>query len=54
MSFNEFIIKYELNNKATSTIENPQNLSSLSLNDVAIYLRGGPFKNDIGIVNLNQ
>ena len=30
-----------------------QILSSLSLNNVGIYLRDGPFKSDIGIVNLH-
>ena len=53
MSFNEFIIEYILKNKATSNLENQQILSSLSLSDVGIYLRGGPFKNHIRIVNLN-
>ena len=53
MTFNDFIKKYELKNKATSNIKIQQVLSSLSLNDVGIYLRDGPFESNIGIVNLH-
>ena len=53
MTFNDFIKKYNLKNKATSNIKIQQVLSSLSLNDVGIYLRDGPFESDIGIVNLH-
>ena len=53
MTFNDFVIKYKLKNKATSNIKIQQVLSSLSLNDVGIFLRDGPFKSDIGIVNLH-
>ena len=53
LTFNEFIKKYKLKNKATSNIKIQQVLSSLSLNGVGIYLRDGPFKSDIGIVNLH-
>ena len=53
MSFNDFFNKYELKNKATSNIKIQQILTSLSLNDVGIYLRDGPFSSDIGIVNLH-
>ena len=53
MTFNDFIKKYELKNKATSSLKIQNILSSLSLNDVGIYLRDGPFKSDIGIVNLH-
>ena len=53
MTFNEFIKKFNLKNKPTSNIKIQQVLSSLSLNDVGIYLRDGPFKSDIGIVNLH-
>ena len=53
MTFNEFIKKHNLKNKATSNIKIQQVLSSLSLNDVGIYLRDGPFKSDIGVVNLH-
>ena len=53
MAFNEFIKKFNLKNKATSNIKIQQVLSSLSLNDVGIYLRDGSFESDIGIVNLH-
>ena len=53
MTFNSIIKKYNLRNKATSTLKIQQVLSSLSLNDVWIYLRDGPFKSDIVIVNLH-
>ena len=53
MIFNDFIKKYKLKNEATSNIKIQQVLSSLSLNNVGIYLRDGPFESDIGIVNLH-
>ena len=53
MTFNEFIKKYNLKNIATSNIKIQNILSSLSLNDIGIYLRDGPFKSVIGIVNLH-
>ena len=53
MTFNDFIKKYNLRNKATSNIKIQQVLSSQSLNDVGNYLRDGPFSSDIGIVNLH-
>ena len=53
MTFNDFIKKYKLKNKETSNLRIQQILSSLSLNDVGIYLRDGPFLSDIGIVDLN-
>ena len=53
MSFNDFIKKNNLNKKATSNLKIQHVLLSLSLNDVGIYLRDGPFKSDIGIVNLH-
>ena len=53
LTFNEFIKKHNLRNKATSNIKTQQVLSSFSLNDVGIYLRDGPFESDIGIVNLH-
>ena len=49
MSFNDFVHKYKLKNKATSKI----NLSSIGLENVGIYLRDGPFSGDIGIANLH-
>ena len=53
MTFNDFIKKYKLKNEATSNIKIQQVFSSLSLIDVGIYLRDGPFESDIGIVNLH-
>ena len=53
MTFNEFFKKFNLKSKATSNIKIQQVLSFLSLNDVGIYLRGGPFESDIGVVNLH-
>ena len=53
LTFNEFIKKHNLRNKATSNIKIQKVLSSLSLNDVGIYLREGSFKSDIAIVNLH-
>ena len=52
-SFNAFVRKYNLKNKATSNINIQQVLSFLSLNDVGIILRDGPFESDTGIVNLH-
>ena len=53
LTFNDFFKKFNLKNKATSNIKIQQVLSFLSLNDAGIYLRDGPFKSDIGIVNLH-
>ena len=53
MTFNDFIKKYKLKNKATSNIKIQQVLDSIGLDNVNIYLRDGPFKSDIGIVNLH-
>ena len=52
MSFNDFVHKYNLRNKARSNIKVQQVLTSSSLNDVGIYLRDGSFKSDIGMVNI--
>ena len=51
MSFNDFVHKYKLKNKATSN-KIQQVISSLYLDNVGIYLRDGTFESDIGIVNL--
>ena len=51
--FNDFVHKQNIKNKATSNIKIQQVLSSLSLDNVGIYLRDGPFKSDIGVVNLH-
>ena len=53
MSFNGFIKKYNLKNKATSNIKIQQVLDSIGLDNVNIYLRDGPFESDIGIVNMH-
>ena len=53
MSFNDFVIKFDFKNKATSNKKIQQVLSSFSLNDVGIYLRDGPFKTDVGVINLH-
>ena len=53
MTFNDFIKKYNLRNKATSNVKIQQVLNSIGLNNVEIYLRDDSFKSDIGIVNLH-
>ena len=53
MSFNDFVKKFDLKNKATSNLKIQKVLSSLGLSDVGIYLRDGPFESDIGITNLH-
>ena len=53
ITFNEFIKKHNLKNKATSNIKIQQVLNSFGLNKVGIYLRDGPFSSDVGIVNLH-
>ena len=53
MSFNDFINKYKLKNKATSNIKITQVLS-IGLDNVDIYLKDGPFTSDIEIVNLHE
>ena len=53
MTFNDFIKKHKLKNKATSNIKIQQVLGSIGLNNVGIYLRDDLFSTDIGIVNLH-
>ena len=53
MTFNDFVKKYILKNKATSNIKIQQILNSIGLNNVGIYLGDGPFESDIRIVNLH-
>ena len=53
MTFNDFIQKHNLKNKATSNIKIQQVLNSIGLNNIGIYLRDGPFSSDIGTVNLH-
>ena len=54
ITFNDFVHKHNLKNEATSNIKIQQVLSFLSLNDVGIYLRDGPFSSKKGVVNLHQ
>ena len=53
MSFKDFVKKLKFKNKATSNIKIHQVLSSLSLKDVGIYIKDGPFSSNTGIVNLH-
>ena len=53
MTFNDFVHKHNLRNKATSNIKIQQVLDSIRLNNVGIYLRDGAFSSDIGIVILH-
>ena len=53
LTFNNFIKKFDLKNKATSNIKIQKVLTSIGLDNVNIYLRDGPFSSDIGIVNLH-
>ena len=53
ITFNDFVRKYNLKNKATTNVKIQQILSSWGLSDVGIYLRDGLFESDIGIVNLH-
>ena len=53
MTFNDFVRKHNLKNKATSNIKIQKVLTSLGLDNVNIYLRDGPFSSNIGIVNLH-
>ena len=53
ITFNDFVQKYNLINKATSNIKFQKALTTIGLDNVGIYLRDGPFQTDIGIVNLH-
>ena len=53
MSFNDFVDKHKLKNKALSNLKIQQVLSPLGLSDVGIVSRNGPLSNDIGIVFLH-
>ena len=54
MTFNDFVHKHNLKNKATSNIEIYEVLKNIGLDSkVGIYLRDGPFSTDIGVVNLH-
>ena len=54
ITFNDFVQKYNLKNKATSKIKFQQDLCSIGLDNAWIYLRDGPFSSDIGIGHLHQ
>ena len=54
VTFNDFIKKYNLKNKATSNIKIYEVLKKIGLDSkVDIYLRDGSFSSHIGIVNLH-
>ena len=54
LTFNDFVLKHKLKNKATSNIKIYEVLKSIGLDTkVEIYLRDGLFSSDIGIVNLH-
>ena len=54
MTFNDFIKKFNLKNRATSNIKIHEVLKKMGLgSDVGIYLRDGPFESDIAIINLH-
>ena len=53
ITFNDFIKKFNLKNKATSNKKLRQVLDSIGLDNVGIYLRDDTFKSDVGIVNLH-
>ena len=54
MTFNDFVRKHDLKNKATSNLKRYEVLKNLRLDTkVGIYLRDGSFSSDIGIVNLH-
>ena len=54
MTFNDFVHKHNLKNKATKNIKIYEVLKKLGLDSkVGIYLRDGPFESHIGIVNLH-
>ena len=51
--FSDLMRKKNLKNKATSNIKYFQNTSSLSLKDVKMFLRYGPFSSDVGIISFH-
>ena len=54
ITFNDFVRKYDLKNKATSSLKIYEVLKKIGLvSKVGICLRDGRFLNDIGIVNLH-
>ena len=54
ITFNDFVKKYNLKNKATSNKKIYEVLKNIGLDTkVGIYLRDASFSTDIGIVNLH-
>ena len=53
-SFNDFVHKYKLKNKATSNIIIQQVHGSVELDNIGIDLGDGSFSSIVGIVNLHQ
>ena len=53
MTFNSFIEKYKLKNQATTNKKIQQVVCSIGLSNVGIHLRDGPFRSDIGIINIH-
>ena len=54
MTFNDFVHKHNLKNKATSNIKIYELFKNIGLDSkVGTYLRDGPFSTDIGVVNLH-
>ena len=53
MVFNNFVQKYGLTNKSISIIKCRSILTSLSLSDVEISIRNGPFSRHVGTLNLH-
>ena len=54
LTFNDFVLKHKLKNKATSNLKIYEVLKSIGLDTkVEIYLRDGLFSSGIGIVNLH-
>ena len=54
ITFNDFVKKYKLKNKAASNIKLYEVLKNIRLDTkVGIYLRDGSFSSDIGVVNLH-
>ena len=53
MSFNDFVLQYNLKNQATSNIKFYQVLSLFFLKKVGIHLGDGPFSSDIAFFKLH-
>ena len=54
ITFNDFVHKHKLKNKATSNVKIYEVWKQIGLDSkVGIYLRDGPFSSDIGIVKLH-